>query len=125
MGLCVCVCWFVVCVCVCVCTCVCVYLCVCVYVYVCLCVCGGGVYLCVCVCAFMYMCMCVCVTLCDKQDVHTQALTTSSLWCVCAGLASCLKNVFLASRPISVEWGTYTVLEPEIVCMQDLWHHKA
>ncbi|KAL8602113.1 hypothetical protein ACOMHN_007382 [Nucella lapillus] len=37
------------------------------------------------------------------------------------GLASCLPNVFLSSRAVSVEWGQYSVLEPELTCMGDLW----
>ncbi|XP_067685318.1 beta-1,3-galactosyl-O-glycosyl-glycoprotein beta-1,6-N-acetylglucosaminyltransferase 3-like isoform X2 [Haliotis asinina] len=39
-------------------------------------------------------------------------------------LAKCFDNVFLSSRSVSVHWGKFTVLEPELICMKDLWHHK-
>ncbi|XP_067671806.1 beta-1,3-galactosyl-O-glycosyl-glycoprotein beta-1,6-N-acetylglucosaminyltransferase-like [Haliotis asinina] len=36
-------------------------------------------------------------------------------------LTSCFTNVFIASRTVRVQWGTFTVLEPELVCMKDMW----
>ena len=36
------------------------------------------------------------------------------------GITDCFDNVFMASRSIDVRWGGYSVLEPELVCMQDL-----
>lgn len=39
-------------------------------------------------------------------------------------IARCFPNVFLSSRSVRVHWGTYTVLEPEIICMGDLWRYK-
>ncbi|XP_070194125.1 beta-1,3-galactosyl-O-glycosyl-glycoprotein beta-1,6-N-acetylglucosaminyltransferase 3-like [Littorina saxatilis] len=39
-------------------------------------------------------------------------------------VSRCLPGVFMASRLIDVGWGGFSVLEPEIVCMQDLWNHS-
>ncbi|XP_041377220.1 beta-1,3-galactosyl-O-glycosyl-glycoprotein beta-1,6-N-acetylglucosaminyltransferase-like [Gigantopelta aegis] len=36
------------------------------------------------------------------------------------GIADCFDNVFLSSRSVSVIWGTFTVLEPELICISDL-----
>lgn len=35
-------------------------------------------------------------------------------------LAQCLPNVFEAPRQVNVTWGTFTVLEAELVCMEAL-----
>lgn len=40
------------------------------------------------------------------------------------GVASCLENVFVTRRSLDVEWGTFSVLEVELVCMKDLWEDK-
>ena len=39
-------------------------------------------------------------------------------------MAGCFHNVFLASRSLNVTWGKFSVLEPELVCMKDLWPFK-
>ncbi|XP_076456660.1 beta-1,3-galactosyl-O-glycosyl-glycoprotein beta-1,6-N-acetylglucosaminyltransferase 3-like [Babylonia areolata] len=39
-------------------------------------------------------------------------------------VSRCFPNVHMASRSIDVRWGFYTVLEPEIVCMGDLWRRS-
>ncbi|XP_076441102.1 beta-1,3-galactosyl-O-glycosyl-glycoprotein beta-1,6-N-acetylglucosaminyltransferase 3-like [Babylonia areolata] len=36
-------------------------------------------------------------------------------------VSNCFPNVFMASRAVKVYWGKFSVLEPEIVCLQDLW----
>ncbi|XP_076465422.1 beta-1,3-galactosyl-O-glycosyl-glycoprotein beta-1,6-N-acetylglucosaminyltransferase-like [Babylonia areolata] len=36
-------------------------------------------------------------------------------------VSGCFPNVFMASRAVDVVWGTYSVVEPDLVCMQDLW----
>ncbi|PVD26133.1 hypothetical protein C0Q70_13801 [Pomacea canaliculata] len=43
---------------------------------------------------------------------------------VMSAVADCFDNVFLASQRIDVKWGTFTVLEPELVCMQNLLPFK-
>lgn len=35
-------------------------------------------------------------------------------------LITCLPNVFQAPRQVEVVWGTFTVLEPELICMEAL-----
>ncbi|XP_025092036.1 N-acetyllactosaminide beta-1,6-N-acetylglucosaminyl-transferase-like [Pomacea canaliculata] len=35
-------------------------------------------------------------------------------------LVTCLPNVFQAPRQVDVRWGTFTVLEPELICMKAL-----
>ncbi|XP_025092038.1 beta-1,3-galactosyl-O-glycosyl-glycoprotein beta-1,6-N-acetylglucosaminyltransferase 3-like [Pomacea canaliculata] len=35
-------------------------------------------------------------------------------------LVTCLPNVFQAPRQVDVRWGTFTVLEPELICMEAL-----
>ncbi|XP_070211310.1 N-acetyllactosaminide beta-1,6-N-acetylglucosaminyl-transferase-like [Littorina saxatilis] len=39
-------------------------------------------------------------------------------------MARCLDNVFVSSRSVKVRWGSFSVLEPELICMEDLLHHK-
>ena len=36
----------------------------------------------------------------------------------------CFPNVFIASRSVDVEWGSFSLLEADLICMQDLWHNK-
>ena len=42
-----------------------------------------------------------------------------------SAVSRCLTNVFLSSRSVDVQWGEFSVLEPEIVCMEDLWRHSS
>ncbi|XP_071095078.1 beta-1,3-galactosyl-O-glycosyl-glycoprotein beta-1,6-N-acetylglucosaminyltransferase-like [Haliotis cracherodii] len=39
-------------------------------------------------------------------------------------LAACFDNVFLSSRQVDVKWGTFSVLEPELICMEDVLKHR-
>ncbi|CAH1778732.1 unnamed protein product [Owenia fusiformis] len=39
-------------------------------------------------------------------------------------IAQCFDNVIIASELIDVQWGAFTVLEPELRCMKDLWAYK-
>ncbi|KAL5016434.1 hypothetical protein ScPMuIL_006023 [Solemya velum] len=41
------------------------------------------------------------------------------------GIVGCFPNVFLASRSIRVAWGSFQVLEAEMVCLRDMWRHQA
>jgi len=36
-------------------------------------------------------------------------------------LAGCFENVFVSSRSVNIKWGEYSVLEADLVCMEDLW----
>lgn len=40
-----------------------------------------------------------------------------------SGIASCFPNVFLLNPRVDVKWGTFTVLEPELLCMKELWKY--
>ncbi|KAJ8310511.1 hypothetical protein KUTeg_012376 [Tegillarca granosa] len=39
-------------------------------------------------------------------------------------MSSCFDNVFLSSRSIYVVWGKISVLEADLICMEDLWKYK-
>ncbi|KAK7088343.1 hypothetical protein V1264_022271 [Littorina saxatilis] len=39
-------------------------------------------------------------------------------------MASCLSNVFVSSVVVDVRWGRFTNLEPEVICMRQLWKHE-
>ena len=41
-----------------------------------------------------------------------------------AKLANCFDNVFISSRFVDVQWGWFSVVEPELICMQDLLKYK-
>ncbi|XP_048254127.1 beta-1,3-galactosyl-O-glycosyl-glycoprotein beta-1,6-N-acetylglucosaminyltransferase-like [Haliotis rufescens] len=56
--------------------------------------------------------------------VHVDTKTKPEVRKAMTSLARCFDNVFLSSRSVSVRWGEYTVLEPELICMEDLWHYK-
>lgn len=36
-------------------------------------------------------------------------------------ISSCFSNVYISSRAISVQWGTFSVLEAVLICMSDVW----
>jgi len=52
--------------------------------------------------------------------VHVDKKSASSVHKAVAAIASCFSNVFIAPSIIDVQWGTYTVLEPELICMKAL-----
>ncbi|XP_046551048.1 beta-1,3-galactosyl-O-glycosyl-glycoprotein beta-1,6-N-acetylglucosaminyltransferase 3-like [Haliotis rubra] len=56
--------------------------------------------------------------------IHVDAKSSSEVRNSVTSLTTCLPNVFLSSRSVVVKWGSFTVLEPELVCMQDLLKHK-
>ncbi|CAG5122440.1 unnamed protein product [Candidula unifasciata] len=56
--------------------------------------------------------------------IHVDQKASNDCFEAITSIAKCFPNVFLASRRISVAWGWFTVLEPEIVCMEDLWKYR-
>ncbi|PVD27139.1 hypothetical protein C0Q70_12291 [Pomacea canaliculata] len=56
--------------------------------------------------------------------IHVDQKADQSYRDTMAAIADCFHNVFLASRSVDVQWGTFTVLEPELICMKDLWPFK-
>ncbi|KAK7486294.1 hypothetical protein BaRGS_00022464 [Batillaria attramentaria] len=55
--------------------------------------------------------------------IHVDAKAKRSYRQAIAAIADCFPNVFLSSRSVDVRWGRFSVLEPELVCMQDLWNY--
>ncbi|XP_060078206.1 beta-1,3-galactosyl-O-glycosyl-glycoprotein beta-1,6-N-acetylglucosaminyltransferase-like [Ylistrum balloti] len=39
-------------------------------------------------------------------------------------IADCFDNVFISNTSVDVQWGMFTVVEPEIICMRELWKYK-
>ena len=56
--------------------------------------------------------------------LHVDLKTAEDVQQAIKAVANCFHNVFLASRSLNVTWGQFSVLEPELICMQDLWNHK-
>jgi len=52
--------------------------------------------------------------------VHVDKKSASAIHKSVAAIASCFSNVFIAPHIIDVQWCTYTVLEPELICMEAL-----
>lgn len=56
--------------------------------------------------------------------VHVEKTASASFRSAATSIADCFDNVFIASRSIEVKWGFYSILEPEFVCMEDLWRRS-
>ena len=54
---------------------------------------------------------------CIHVDSKADNATT---YAVLDRLSQCFPNVFLASKRINVQWGYYSVLEADLVCLEDL-----
>jgi len=52
--------------------------------------------------------------------VHVDKKSASTVHHAVTAITSCFSNVFIAQRTVSVYWGTYSVLEPELICMEAL-----
>ncbi|XP_070202943.1 beta-1,3-galactosyl-O-glycosyl-glycoprotein beta-1,6-N-acetylglucosaminyltransferase-like isoform X2 [Littorina saxatilis] len=57
--------------------------------------------------------------------IHVDKKSSKEYRDAIVAISKCFDNVFLASRSVDVKWGQFSVLEPELVCMEDLWRHKA
>jgi len=57
--------------------------------------------------------------------VHVDKKSASTVHRAVAAIASCFGNVFIAPRVVSVHWGTYTVLEAELICMEALLSYSS
>ena len=55
--------------------------------------------------------------------LHVDEKAPPSVHNAASALSACLANVLVASRAVSVLWGTYGVLEADLVCMSDLLKH--
>ncbi|XP_005095771.1 N-acetyllactosaminide beta-1,6-N-acetylglucosaminyl-transferase [Aplysia californica] len=56
--------------------------------------------------------------------IHVDISATSRTMGALTSVVSCLPNAFISSRRVNVQWGHFTVLEAELICLQDLWRHK-
>ncbi|KAK6187390.1 hypothetical protein SNE40_005431 [Patella caerulea] len=56
--------------------------------------------------------------------IHMDKKSSSVIYNALKSIVSCLPNVFMASRRVDVIWGQFSVLEPEIICLRDLYEHK-
>ncbi|RUS80159.1 hypothetical protein EGW08_012082 [Elysia chlorotica] len=54
--------------------------------------------------------------------IHVDSKSPPDFYAAVKSLAACFPHsVRMSSRRVDVQWGTFTVLEPELICMQDLW----
>ncbi|XP_045206284.1 beta-1,3-galactosyl-O-glycosyl-glycoprotein beta-1,6-N-acetylglucosaminyltransferase-like [Mercenaria mercenaria] len=53
--------------------------------------------------------------------IHVDAKTSNKIFAAMSRIVNCFDNVFMPSKRIPVFWGEMTVLEPEILCMEELW----
>ncbi|ESO83625.1 hypothetical protein LOTGIDRAFT_73453, partial [Lottia gigantea] len=56
--------------------------------------------------------------------IHIDSKSSIEFYMALKSIVSCLPNVWIASKHVDVRWGTFTVLEPEIVCLRELYAHK-
>ena len=57
---------------------------------------------------------------CIHVDKKASKNTSSAI----RSIANCFTNVFLTSKSVNVRWGKFTVLEPELICMEELWRYR-
>ncbi|XP_052273483.1 beta-1,3-galactosyl-O-glycosyl-glycoprotein beta-1,6-N-acetylglucosaminyltransferase-like isoform X3 [Dreissena polymorpha] len=57
--------------------------------------------------------------------IHVDSKTDQTIYDGMSSIASCFDNVFMTSKRFNVQWGTMTVLEPELLCMEELWNKSA
>uniref|UniRef100_A0A0B7AQP9 Beta-1,3-galactosyl-O-glycosyl-glycoprotein beta-1,6-N-acetylglucosaminyltransferase n=1 Tax=Arion vulgaris TaxID=1028688 RepID=A0A0B7AQP9_9EUPU len=55
--------------------------------------------------------------------VHVDYKSPDTFYRAVSAIANCFPNVFLTSRRIDVQWGWFSVLEPELQCMKELWRY--
>uniref|UniRef100_A0A0B7BRI2 Protein xylosyltransferase n=1 Tax=Arion vulgaris TaxID=1028688 RepID=A0A0B7BRI2_9EUPU len=56
--------------------------------------------------------------------IHVDLKASDNFINATSAIADCFPNVFIASRRIIVKWSWYSVLEAEIVCMNELWKYS-
>lgn len=57
--------------------------------------------------------------------IHVDAKTDHTIYDAMSLIVNCFENVFLTFTRFDVQWGTMTVLEPELQCMKELWNKSA
>ncbi|CAL1532951.1 unnamed protein product [Lymnaea stagnalis] len=56
--------------------------------------------------------------------IHVDMKSSDSFLLAVSAISKCFANVFLTSTRRKVYWGTYTVLEPELFCLKELWRYR-
>ncbi|CAG5130227.1 unnamed protein product, partial [Candidula unifasciata] len=56
--------------------------------------------------------------------IHVDYKSPLEFFRAISAIANCFPNVFIASKRVDVRWGTFTVLEPELICMEELWRYR-
>ena len=57
--------------------------------------------------------------------VHADKKANSLFRKALALVASCFDNIYMSSKSTKVYWGEYSVLEAELICIQDMWKYKS
>ena len=52
--------------------------------------------------------------------IHVDKKTDNDTFRAMKGIANCFDNVFMARTRIDVRWGKFSVLKPDLICMEDL-----
>ena len=56
--------------------------------------------------------------------IHVDLTADPMVYSAVEAVAACFDNVMLASYRLDVQWSSYTVLEPDLICMEQLWKYK-
>ncbi|KAH9525149.1 Beta-1,3-galactosyl-O-glycosyl-glycoprotein beta-1,6-N-acetylglucosaminyltransferase [Bulinus truncatus] len=56
--------------------------------------------------------------------IHVDKKSDEQFMKAVSAIASCFENVFLVPERVDVQWGQFSVLEPELICMKHLWKYK-
>jgi len=57
--------------------------------------------------------------------IHVDAKSDDSIYSAMQGVASSFENVHVLTTRVDVKWGNFSVLEPELLCMEHLWKRSA
>ncbi|KAH9514857.1 Beta-1,3-galactosyl-O-glycosyl-glycoprotein beta-1,6-N-acetylglucosaminyltransferase [Bulinus truncatus] len=56
--------------------------------------------------------------------IHVDKKSDEQFMKAISAIASCFQNIFVPSERVDVQWGKFSVLEPELICMKRLWRYK-
>ena len=56
--------------------------------------------------------------------IHIDLKSDEDYFKAVESISMCFENVFLTRKRISVIWGTFSILEPELMCMELLWKRQ-
>lgn len=57
--------------------------------------------------------------------IHVDNKSNTDIFQAMSAIAGCFSNVFVTNQRVDVQWGTMSVLEAELVCMEELWNRSA